>query len=114
MLQQSALDKSKISKKETEIQILIQEECNKISTMLCKKNKSYGNAALDPIKVFSKSDWEERINVRIDDKLNRIMKSREGFEEEDTLLDLIGYLILKRVGIKFNTKIGPILEEEGD
>lgn len=84
-----------------EVQILIEVECHLLSEMLIEKNKSYGNSAIEPNKFFSKLDWEDRINVRIDDKINRIAKGNE-FIGEDTELDLIGYLILKRVGRKFH------------
>ena len=49
----------------------------------------------EPVQVFSKLDMTDRINVRIDDKLQRIAKGNE-YALDDTLLDLIGYLILKR------------------
>lgn len=81
------------------VQRAIISECQEVSKMLLKKNESYGNSAIEPNKFFSKLDWEDRINVRIDDKINRIAKGNE-FIGEDTELDLIGYLILKRVGRK--------------
>ena len=75
---------------------IITEECNRINRLLIEKNISYGNSALEPINIFSHADAEDQINVRIDDKLNRIKKGSE-FGTEDTELDLVGYLILKRV-----------------
>jgi hypothetical protein len=83
-----------------DVQELIEVECKLLSEMLIEKNKSYGNSAIEPNKFFSKLNWEDRINVRIDDKINRIAKGSE-FVGEDTEMDLIGYLILKRVGRKF-------------
>lgn len=74
---------------------LIIEECKVVAQMLVGKNKSYGNSAIDPIRIFSKADPIEQLNVRIDDKLSRIYRGTE--DNEDTVLDLIGYLILKRV-----------------
>lgn len=59
------------------------------------KNRAYGNSALDPIRVFSKADPISAIDVRIDDKLSRI--KRGGVNQEDTELDLIGYLVLRRI-----------------
>ena len=41
----------------------------------------------------------EQIDVRIDDKLNRIKNGHE-FHGEDTIKDLIGYLILRLVVTK--------------
>lgn len=70
--------------------------CDEIKELLLSKNLKYGDAALSPIRFFSKADSEEQLNVRIDDKLNRIL-NRTNSEDEDVELDLIGYLVLKRV-----------------
>ena len=61
---------------------------------LLAKNRAYGNSALDPIRVFSKASPIEQLNVRIDDKLSRIVS---GDESEDVTLDLLGYLVIKRI-----------------
>ena len=74
----------------------IAKVCSEICAFLIEKNKSYGNSAAEPINIFSKIDALEQLNVRIDDKLNRIAKGSE-YQGDDTELDLIGYLILKRV-----------------
>ena len=68
-----------------------------VSDMLISKNKAYGDAALSPTQIFSKLSSEEGIKVRIDDKLSRIKNSGFNDETEDTVLDLIGYLILLRI-----------------
>jgi len=81
-----------------EIEDLIQRECLKITAMLLQKNRAYGNSAFDPLRIFSKADPVEQINVRIDDKLSRIARGAD--DGEDTELDLIGYLVLKRVAKK--------------
>ena len=73
----------------------IRAECISIEQLLIQKNKSYGNSVADPIGIFSALGNIEQLNVRIDDKLNRI-KHGEVYGSEDTELDLIGYLILKR------------------
>ena len=80
----------------TFFQAQIKEVCDEIADFLIKKNQAYGNSAADPVRVFSKVDTLEQINVRIDDKLSRIKRGNE-FDGDDTELDLIGYLILKRV-----------------
>ena len=67
--------------------------CAEIATLLKKKNRSYGNAALDPIRVFSRLDSYQQLLVRIDDKLSRIKRGDNTFNE-DTVRDLVGYLIL--------------------
>lgn len=70
--------------------------CHDIQTMLCEKNRKYGDAALHPVRIFSKADNLEQLKVRIDDKLSRIQNMQED-ETEDTVNDLIGYLILYKV-----------------
>lgn len=77
----------------------ITQVCNKLEAMLIAKNLSYGDSALNPIRIFSKALPTEGIRIRIDDKLNRIM-NQKSFEVEDTLLDLIGYLILLYIAEK--------------
>ena len=73
----------------------IMKVCSEIENMLLSKNASYGNSAANPINIFSNATAIEQINVRIDDKLNRLARGHE-FSGEDTEIDLIGYLILKR------------------
>ena len=73
----------------------ILEECVNIAELLIKKNQSYGNSYSSPINIFSKSNPKEQLYIRIDDKLNRIKKGKE-YASEDTILDLIGYLVLLR------------------
>jgi len=73
-----------------------------VSNLLKKKNKDYGDTANNPPQIFSKLTAKEGILARIDDKLSRIKKI--GFDNpidsEDTLKDLIGYLILLKVQIE--------------
>jgi hypothetical protein len=83
--------------------------CDEIKNLLLDKNKAYGNSALDPVRIFSKVDAVEQINVRIDDKLSRIARGTE-YPGDDTELDLIGYLILKRV-IKMETLGGYMITD---
>jgi hypothetical protein len=64
-----------------------------IESMLIEKNRAYGDSALDPVRVFSKSDAIEQIYVRIDDKLSRIKRGHE-YPGDDTIFDLVGYLVL--------------------
>jgi len=73
----------------------ILDECLDIAELLINKNKSYGSSYSHPIKIFSKSEPKEQLYIRIDDKLNRIHKGKE-YASEDTILDLIGYLVLLR------------------
>lgn len=75
--------------------------CNDIADMLIQKNKSYGNSALDPVRIFSKSDNIEQIKVRIDDKLSRFLHGNE-YPGDNDIDDLIGYLVLLKVAIRNN------------
>ena len=73
----------------------IRRQCAEVLEMLLAKNAAYGNSALDPVRVFSRSDAAEQIRVRIDDKLSRLARGSNA--GEDVVLDLIGYLILLRI-----------------
>ena len=85
-------------------------ECDAIARMLIAKNAAYGNSALDPVRIFSRADAAEQIRVRIDDKISRLQRgallgasdahSASALAGEDTVLDLIGYLILLRLAEK--------------
>ena len=66
-------------------------------TLLLEKNANYGNSALEPLGVFSKLNAAEAIMARIDDKLARISNKGLNDATEDTLDDLIGYLILLKI-----------------
>jgi len=69
-----------------------------IKFLLLSKNKKYGNSALDPVRIFSKANKTDQILCRIDDKLSRIKKMGTDEQiDEDTLNDLIGYLILLKI-----------------
>ena len=81
---------------ETTVQY-IDEVCNEIRSLLLAKNRKYGDSALNPSRIFSKADAIEQIRVRIDDKLSRIKNVGEASDDEDTLQDLIGYLILLEI-----------------
>ena len=78
-----------------EIIELIDVECQNLAEMLKSKNRQYGNSFADPVRIFSKATPEEGLRIRIDDKLSRIARGQDA--GEDTILDLIGYLILLRV-----------------
>lgn len=74
----------------------IKRECDNLAQMLIDKNARYGDSALSPVRVFSRASAEEQILVRIDDKLSRLARGK-GAEDEDVILDLLGYLILLRI-----------------
>lgn len=64
-----------------------------MATLLVEKNAAYGNAALDPVRIFSKADTLEQLYVRLDDKINRVKQGHE-FPGDDTIRDIIGYCTL--------------------
>ena len=77
-------------------EVKVKKVCNDVANLLIEKNKCYGNAALEPIRCFSKLDSIQQLLVRIDDKLSRIMRGKE-FPGDDTITDLMGYLVLLKI-----------------
>jgi hypothetical protein len=80
-------------------QNLIRNEMDKLTEFLLAKNRKYGDSALNPRRCFSKASPVEQIKVRIDDKLSRLENMRDD-EDEDVVLDMIGYLVLYRVAMR--------------
>jgi hypothetical protein len=74
-----------------------------IRDLLVEKNRRYGDSALNPIRIFSKSNASEQLNVRIDDKLSRMFYS-DDCDPEDVAKDLVGYLIIQRIAELRNTR----------
>jgi len=70
-----------------------------IAKLLVEKNQKYGNSALAPINVFHKGDPIEGIKIRIDDKLKRIAMGNIKDTDEDTLMDLAGYIVLLMIAL---------------
>lgn len=67
-----------------------------VRNLLLEKNGSYGDSALNPVRIFSEASTEEQIRVRIDDKLSRLARGSD-YADEDTVEDLLGYLILLKI-----------------
>ena len=84
----------------TETQLQIACVCDDIKELLLYKNQQYGDSAMNPSRIFSKSSAVEQLLVRIDDKLNRIKKGAGLIAtDEDVIQDLIGYLVLLKIGL---------------
>jgi hypothetical protein len=83
---------NKVIQTQTDICVVIDE----IKELLLSKNRKYGDSALNPVRVFSKSDPLEQIRVRLDDKLSRLRNQAED-EDEDVINDLIGNLVLYKI-----------------
>ena len=83
-----------------ETELKISNVCDDIKELLIHKNRKYGNSALKPNRIFSKCSATEQLLVRIDDKLNRIMKGAGLLAtDEDVVKDLIGYLVLLKISM---------------
>ena len=59
---------------------------------LKEKNRRYGDSALTPIQIFSKSGADNQIRNRLDDKLNRIKNAKE--LKKNDVSDIFGYIAL--------------------
>ena len=70
-----------------------------IKQLLLRKNTQYGDSIFNPVRVFSKGDPIEQIRVRIDDKISRMNSSPHEYIE-DTVTDLIGYLIMYQIAMR--------------
>jgi hypothetical protein len=79
----------------------IREVCEDMADLLIQKNNSYGNSALDPQRIFARASTKEQLYVRIDDKLNRIMRGHS-YPGDNDIDDLLGYLILVKVYERLN------------
>ena len=80
---------------------LISEECLALERMLLLKNSTYNNSLHSEPPLFP-IDSITGIQARINDKLNRIKQVGLTDETEDSVLDLIGYLIHLRIALKLN------------
>jgi hypothetical protein len=95
-------------KEMTNSQLEIAKVCDEIKDLLLSKNEKYGDSALQPARIFSKSTPVEQILVRIDDKLSRIQKGAGLLaSDEDVVSDLIGYLVLLKIALKRQSPLIP-------
>tara|TARA_A100000172_G_C2967685_1_gene84767 strand:- start:244 stop:531 length:288 start_codon:yes stop_codon:yes gene_type:complete len=79
---------------------LIKEVSREIVLLLLEKNKAYGDTANNPPMIFSKLSAQEGILARLDDKLSRVKNKGLNDKTEDTISDIIGYLILYKVQLR--------------
>ena len=91
---------------ETRTEVAFEDFANKLDAaasnivdLLKSKNKAYGNTALSPVKIFSRLDATEALCARIDDKIMRIKNKGINDQTEDTVDDLIGYLLLLKMSM---------------
>lgn len=81
---------------------LIQKIGNEVIDLLIEKNRAYGDSATNPCNIFSKGNAVESLCARLDDKLMRVKNKGINDETEDTVKDIIGYLILLKVAMHKN------------
>jgi hypothetical protein len=86
----------------------IAEVCDELKELLLEKNRKYGDSALNPVRIFSKASVLEQLKVRMDDKLSRLSNAQDD-EDEDPTTDLIGYLILYKVALKQQKRVGDFI-----
>jgi hypothetical protein len=81
----------------------IHDECARICNLLIAKNEAYNNSLHVEPPLFP-MDAETGIKARINDKLNRIKTTGLSSDTEDTLDDLIGYLIHLNIAYKLKNQ----------
>ncbi len=80
---------------------LIKETCDEVRDLLIEKNTAYGHSVFKPIDKFGiRIPPIESILARMADKEARIANKGFNDQTEDTLKDLIGYMILLYVVVK--------------
>lgn len=79
--------------------VMIEQEMERLKELLLRKNKAYGDSALQRGVLFN-VDPEQAIMCRINDKLSRIKNVGITDDTEDTIDDLIGYLVLLNIARK--------------
>jgi hypothetical protein len=80
---------------------LLIDECNRIKELLVKKNTDYNNSLYAKAPLFE-IDPRVGLMARINDKLNRIKQVGLTDATEDSLDDLIGYLIHLKITNNLN------------
>jgi hypothetical protein len=68
-----------------------------LTSLLLYKNLRYGDSALNPVEVFAQGITpRQRLGVRMDDKINRIVNGlgTRAEDGEHPGIDLAGYLVL--------------------
>jgi hypothetical protein len=77
----------------------IAQVMDELKEMFIDKNLAYGDSLQNGLNVFSK-DPVSGILGRLDDKLNRIKAVGINEDTEDTIADLIGYLVHLKIKMK--------------
>jgi len=91
-------------KSDRKFDIMLGKILQDIGDLLIEKNIKYGDSALNPVRIFSKADPQEQIKIRIDDKISRLVRGDALKEDEDVVMDLIGYFIILQMCKKYDVK----------
>lgn len=78
----------------------IKRVCDNTKNLLIKKNKAYGDSALNPLGIFGNGDAVVSLGARMDDKLMRLKSLGINKDSVDTLYDLHGYITLLIIAIE--------------
>jgi hypothetical protein len=89
---------------------IIDKVCKQVATFLKEKNISYSGSAFKTSGVFSGMSAIDKIHVRIDDKITRLISGNE-YRGDDTMKDLLGYLILERAVRVYLEEASPIIHQ---
>jgi hypothetical protein len=71
----------------------IRHVCKEFGEFLVEKNHKYGNSAFEPMTVFSQASAEEKLRIRQEDKLKKIVTG-SNLKDEDAEQDFVGYHFL--------------------
>ncbi len=90
----------------------IRKYCAELADFLVEKDKSYGSAITEPLNIFAEDMSPiDIVNVRLDDKVKRIMYGNE-YPNDDTPKDFIGYYLFKLIMLDEAKKQKEWYEEE--
>jgi len=82
--------------------------CDNTKNLLIKKNKAYGDSALNPLGIFGNGDAVTSLGARADDKLMRLKSLGINKDSVDTLYDLHGYITLLIIAIERKENINSL------
>lgn len=63
-----------------------------LNSLIQYKNKNYGDAAINPLKIFNKAESNNAVEIALDNKISRIQNA-DAVRKND-LTDLVSYGIL--------------------
>lgn len=84
-----------------ETQQKIEELFDNFKDFLKEKNRRYGNSAMQPTQIFSRTPADQQILNRLDDKLSRIKNSTE--LKKNDVSDVFGYIALLMIKNNWTT-----------